>query len=789
VRVRSLLVAGLALAAAGCAAYYGKELQRLDELYGSADPARYDRPAPAGDGLDFHRDVKPILDGRCVVCHGCYDAPCQLNLASYQGLTRGTSKEMVYATRLGPSEPTRMFIDAQSNAGAAGWRAKGFEAVLNERAAGVEANREASVLYRSLRLKRAHPLPPGEPTPRSLDFSLDRAQQCPAAGAMETFEKKFPDWGMPFGLPGLSEQEFSVLTRWIEAGAPYREPAPLPPAYGERIALWERFLNGDSPKERLAARYIYEHWFVGQLYFDDLPGEEFFDLVRSKTPPGMPIEGIATRRPYDDPGVERVYYRLRRLTDTPLAKTRMPYALNAARMERLRGWFHGAPYEVKTLPSYAPEVASNPFATFEQLPVTSRYRFMLDDAQFIMQGFIKGPVCRGQVALNVINDHFWVLFTNPDHVEAESDGAFLARERDNLRLPAERESDARLMSWTRYAGREADYLAAKSRYLKARLAVVPPPTLRMLWDGGERRNPNAALTVFRHFDSATVVQGLIGEQPQTVMLMGYPLFERIHYLLVAGFDVNGSAGHQLATRMYMDFLRMEGEQNFLGLLPRAARQPVRDRWYREAPKQNIQYLQDASAYYDGETGIRFRSSDPLTELYAMIKESVAKVDSRRYAIASSGASGESLAQLTALSGVRGRAASVLPEAAFLTVRGTGKGNVHFTLLVNRAHRNVAVVTGEDRRLLPDEDTLSLMTGFVGGYPNVFLEVEAKDLPAFVSSVRGLASESDFDGLFKRYGIPRTSARFWAHSDEVHRAYRQWAPKEAGVFDYNRLENR
>ncbi|HXC41521.1 MAG TPA: fatty acid cis/trans isomerase, partial [Burkholderiales bacterium] len=86
-------------------------------------------------------------------------------------------------------------------------------------------------------------------------------------------------------------------------------------------------------------------------------------------------------------------------------------------------------------------------------------------------------------------------------------------------------------------------------------------------------------------------------------------------------------------------------------------------------------------------------------------------------------------------------------------------------------------------------TLSLVTGFVGSYPNVFLEVDAKQLPEFVSAVRGLASEADFDGLFKRYGVSRTGAQFWAHSDEVHRAYRQWAPREAGVFDYNRLENR
>jgi hypothetical protein len=786
--MRSRLAVLLGVVVAGCATMATYHGQQLDALYGSADPARYDRPPQVAGAPDFQSEVKPVLDGRCVVCHGCYDAPCQLNLASYEGVTRGSSKERVYATRFDPSEPTRMFFDAQGNAGPAGWRARGFEAVLNERAATAEANREGSVLYRSLRLKQAHPLPAGEPAPKSLDFSLDRAQQCPAAGEMDAFEKKFADWGMPFGLPGLSAQEHALLARWIEAGAPYRAPAPLPAAYGPRIAQWENFLNGDSPKERLAARYIYEHWFVGQLYFDDLPGEEFFDLVRSKTPPGRPIEVVATRRPYDDPGEERVYYRLRRMTDTPLAKTRMPYALNPARLERMRGWFHNAPYEVKALPSYAPGVASNPFAAFEQLPVTSRYRFMLEDAQFIMQGFIKGPVCRGQVALNVINDHFWVLFANPDHVDAESDGAFLAKERDNLRLPAERESDAGLLSWTRYAGREADYLAAKSRYLKARLAAAPPPTLKLLWDGGERRNPNAALTVFRHFDSATVVQGLIGEQPQTVMVMGYPLFERIHYLLVAGFDVNGSAGHQLATRLYMDFLRMEGEQAFFGLLPRAERQKVRDRWYRDAPKPNIQYLQDAAAIYDGETGVPYRTNDPLAELYSMLKSYVAGVDTKRYALQGSGLAGEALGGLAALSGVRGKALSHLPEMAFLTVRGAPGGDRHFTLFANRAHRNVSVVTGEDRRLLPEEDTLSVLNGIAGAYPNAFFVVEAKALPAFAEAVRGLGSEADYAALLSQYGLRRSDARFWAHSDALHAAYRRSAPKEAGLFDYNRYQS-
>ena len=91
----------------------------------------------------------------------------------------------------------------------------------------------------------------------------------------------------------------------------------------------------------------------------------------------------------------------------------MPYALNDARMARLKALFIDAPYEVGALPSYEAAVASNPFVAFRELPVESRYRLMLEEAQFTLMGFIKGPVCRGQVAVDVINDHFWVMFEQP----------------------------------------------------------------------------------------------------------------------------------------------------------------------------------------------------------------------------------------------------------------------------------------------------------------------------------------------------------------------------------------
>jgi hypothetical protein len=46
--------------------------------------------------IDYLSEVKPILDNRCVVCHSCYNSPCQLKLSSYEGLDRGATKKAIY---------------------------------------------------------------------------------------------------------------------------------------------------------------------------------------------------------------------------------------------------------------------------------------------------------------------------------------------------------------------------------------------------------------------------------------------------------------------------------------------------------------------------------------------------------------------------------------------------------------------------------------------------------------------------------------------------------------------
>ena len=56
-------------------------------------------------------------------------------------------------------------------------------------------------------------------------------------------------------------------------------------------------------------------------------------------------------------------------------------------------------------------------------------------------------------------------------------------------------------------------------------------------------------------------------------------------------------------------------------------------------------------------------------------------------------------------------------------------------------------------------------------------------------MRSLTSESDYRALADHFAIRRTNKQFWLYSDALQTANVRLAPGEAGLFDYNRFENR
>ncbi|WP_205504903.1 fatty acid cis/trans isomerase, partial [Pseudomonas viridiflava] len=92
---------------------------------------------------------------------------------------------------------------------------------------------------------------------------------------------------------------------------------------------------------------------------------------------------------------------------------------------------------------------------------------------------------------------------------------------------------------------------------------------------------NALLTVFRHFDSASVTKGLIGDVPHSMWLFDYPLLERTYYQLAVNFDVYGNVSHQAQTRLYFDLIRNGAEINFLRLMPADLREGLLGDLYQD----------------------------------------------------------------------------------------------------------------------------------------------------------------------------------------------------------------
>lgn len=742
--------------------------------------------------------TQEILNNRCVVCHACYDAPCQLKLTSIEGIDRGANATPVYdGRRLIAADPTRLFVDAETTEQ---WRKKGFHPVLNEREQNAETNLQLSLMYQLLVQKREHPLPKQALLPEDLDVSLMRKASCPKIETYQNFKTEHPLMGMPFGLPGLNDSEFKTIEQWIATGG--KQPVHAVPTVTvqKQIDFWEQFFNGASMKQQLVNRYLYEHLYLAHLYFSDAADKtQFFTLVRSYTPPGQPIQVIPARRPFDSPYIPRAnaqpplasdeqdfYYRLRAVNSTIVNKTHQPYVLNDKRHAFWQEIFYQPQYKVAKLPSYEVNVASNPFIAFADIPARSRYKFLLEEAQYSIMNFIKGPVCRGQIALDVINDNFWISFINPDSPYLDSLDSFLDENAHLLTFPSNWGNGVHLFAWNELADSSMSFMQKKTEHMDKVINAQSPLTLDIVWDGYQGENDNAALTIMRNFDSATVVKGFAGTEPKTSWLLGYTLLERIHYLLVAGFEVNGNVGHQLVTRLYMEFLRMEGEAAFISLLPKEKQLPVKNTWYVDAGDNVDEHFDVLLKHSVQGKGIPYKSDDVQSELYDLL---TAHTHANRYTIEPKDYPGMDVEALMQLHGLVGINVSILPQVSLLRVTGDQGQDYWFTLMNHSAHKNLSHLISEKATRTPEKDELNVLPGIITAYPNGFLSLRSDELDDFYQLVKAVKNEQDYVLLLDRYGVRRTSDKFWSMSDAAHDFFRQDAGIEYGMLDYNRLQNR
>jgi hypothetical protein len=743
--------------------------------------------------IDYLTEIKPLLDKRCVVCHSCYNSPCQMKFDSFEGADRGATKWAVYnASRLTAMDPTRLFIDAQSTEE---WRKKNFFSVTESTVAN---GMNDSIMIQLLFHKMKNPKSVGSYRPETDDLTCS-ANQNELGGYLE----KHPNRGMPYGFPPLKQEEFEIIAGWLMQGAKGPNAAQqaelTTPKASDALAIqrWESFLNQDDAKHAMTARYLYEHLFLAHLKFGT-PTNEFYEMVRSKTATGQPIDLIPTVRPYDDPGVGRVFYRFRKIHSTIVHKTHMVFDLDDPQLQRFEELFIQPewlqpPHQV----GYDPKLSANPFVAFEQIPARSRYQFLLDNALYTLMTFIQGPVCKGQIALNVIDDHFWIMFLDPDHDLSVKHPGFLKLYSDKLRMPIELGSNQRIFSaLTDEYKKEAVefYRARQDYYASHNYAGLDYDSI---WKG-TRGSDAPVLTVYRHFDSASVHKGVLGNLPKTLWVLDYPLLERIYYALVAGFDVYGTAGHQLSIRLYMDALRVEGESYFLDFLPPEKRQEIMQSWYKGIDLKKVSYypsILPAKIFFTtGEpkrefmeflvkkhllpaTGIAF---DPINYLPAGVAYPglPVKYETRD----------DYLRAFTSLSQPGTRFFSLMNEhnanLAYIRIRLKNGKDIAGSIVIIRWHDNVAFMFGEDSRLNPANDSADFIPGFIGSYPNYFVDVREEDLPDFFDLLANFKkSPGDMDRLAK-YGVNRSDSRLWDVYDWFQQRYNEEEPIQGGLFDLN-----
>ena len=140
--------------------------------------------------------------------------------------------------------------------------------------------------------------------------------------------------------------------------------------------------------------------------------------------------------------------------------------------------------------------------------------------------------------------------------------------------------------------------------------------------------------------------------------------------------------------------------------------------------------------------------------------------------------------------IQGSGLQHLPQIITVKVIAeAGNQSEFFTLFNTSAHKNISSLFNEESNRMPERDHFSILYGVVGSYPAVFLEVKESQLTLFITQLRRISIEADYIALLDQFAIRRSSAKFWAYSDELTEWYKAHNPVEAGLLDYNRFENR
>jgi hypothetical protein len=95
---------------------------------------------------------------------------------------------------------------------------------------------------------------------------------------------------------------------------------------------------------------------------------------------------------------------------------------------------------------------------------------------------------------------------------------------------------------------------------------------------------------------------------------------------------------------------------------------------------------------------------------------------------------------------------------------------------------VAFLFDENERLDKTKDSINIIEGFIGSYPNYFVVVKQKDISEFFNLLKNYTND---ENELSKFFIRRDDKRFWETYDWFQTKFNESNPIEAGLFDLNR----
>jgi hypothetical protein len=248
---------------------------------------------------------------------------------------------------------------------------------------------------------------------------------------------------------------------------------------------------------------------------------------------------------------------------------------------------------------------------------------------------------------------------------------------------------------------------------------------------------------------------------------------------------------------------MESEDHFLAFLPAKQRQKIRNSWYVGVRASLAEHLQEPSDWLSVEAVVGYGTRNHQRQLYRAIEtrlgpmagdnDSINRCPQTPCEFPEVDSDGEIDRTMAYLASLGGEKLDIIPDLSFVRIRRSDESGVDlaYTLIHNKAYENITSMfadVGDQRRDMKN-DTLTVLKGLHGAYPNFFFDIQADELDAFTREYADVKNETDHRRLVERYGIRRSSPRFWETADwfQDYAAGTQGAL--AGLYDLNRYDNR